>query len=110
MKIGFIGAGTVAGTFGRHLITASHTIVVSNSRGPETLADFVADLGSSAIAGTKQLAADCEAVILATNWVKVPEALKGIDWHGRILIERRMRIWISNPISVWRELLGHAPH
>ena len=87
MKIGFIGAGTVAGTFGRHLITASHTIVVSNSRGPETLADFVADLGSSAIAGTKQLAADCEAVILATNWVKVPEALKGIDWQGRILID-----------------------
>jgi hypothetical protein len=27
-------------TFGRHLITAGHTVVVSNSRGPETLADF----------------------------------------------------------------------
>ena len=67
MKIGFIGAGTVTGTFGRHLITAGHTIVVSNSRGPETLTDFVADLGSNAIAGTKQQAADCEVVILATN-------------------------------------------
>ena len=26
-------------------------------------------------------------VILATNWVDVPEALKGIDWRGRILID-----------------------
>src|SRR6202012_3915611 len=41
MKVGFIGAGNVTGTFGRHLITAGHTLVVSNSRGPETLVDFV---------------------------------------------------------------------
>jgi 8-hydroxy-5-deazaflavin:NADPH oxidoreductase len=26
-------------------------------------------------------------VILATNWVRVPDALKGIDWRGRILID-----------------------
>jgi 8-hydroxy-5-deazaflavin:NADPH oxidoreductase len=49
MKAGFIGAGTVTGTMGRHLITAGHTIVVSNSRRPETLTDFVADLGPNAI-------------------------------------------------------------
>jgi len=87
MKIGFIGAGNVTRTFGRHLIVAGHTLVVSNSRGPETLADFVADLGPGAIAGTKQQAAECDVVILATNWVRVPDALKGIDWRGRILID-----------------------
>lgn len=87
MKIGFIGAGNVTGTIGRHLINAGHTIVVSNSRGPKTLRKFVADLGPNAIAGTKQQAAECDLVILATNWVKVPEALKDIDWHGRILVD-----------------------
>ncbi|MEH2399354.1 NAD(P)-binding domain-containing protein [Nostoc sp.] len=87
MKVGFIGAGTVTGTFGRHLLTAGHSIVVSNSRGPETLADFVADLGPGAIAGTKQQAAECDVVILATNWVRVADALKGVDWRGRILID-----------------------
>ena len=87
MKIGFLGAGTVTGTFGRHLITAGHTIVVSNSRGPATLADFVADLGPGAIAATKQQAAECDVVILATRWVSVADALKGIDWRGRILID-----------------------
>ena len=87
MKVGFIGAGTVTGTFGRHLLNAGHTIVVSNSRGPETLADFVADLGPGATAGTKQQAVNCDVVILATNWVSVADALKGIDWRGRILID-----------------------
>ena len=87
MKVGFIGAGNVTRTIGRHLLNAGHTIVVSNSRGPETLADFVADLGPGAIAGTKQQAAECEVVILAAHWVKVPEALKGVDWRGRILVD-----------------------
>jgi predicted dinucleotide-binding enzyme len=87
MKVGFIGAGNVTGTFGRHLVIAGHTVVVSNSRGPETLAKFVADLGPGAVAGTNQQAAECDVVILAVHWVKVPEALKGIDWRGRILID-----------------------
>jgi 8-hydroxy-5-deazaflavin:NADPH oxidoreductase len=87
MKIGFIGAGNVTRTFGRHFINAGHSIVVSNSRGPETLADFVAEFGSSATAGTKQQAADCDVVILATHWVNVYDALKDIDWRGRILID-----------------------
>jgi 8-hydroxy-5-deazaflavin:NADPH oxidoreductase len=87
MKIGFLGAGNVTRTFGRHLINAGHTIVVSNSRGPETLADFVADLGPGAIAGTKEQAAECDVVILAVHWVKVREAVKGTDWRGRILID-----------------------
>jgi 8-hydroxy-5-deazaflavin:NADPH oxidoreductase len=87
MKVGFIGAGKVTGTFGQHLINAGHTFVVSNSRGPETLADFVADLGPGAIAGTKHQAAECDVVILAVHWGRVADALKGIDWRGRILID-----------------------
>ena len=87
MRVGFIGAGTLTKTFGRHLINAGHEIIVSNSRGPETLAGLVADLGPGATAGTKRQAAESDIVILATNWVNVPEALKDIDWHGRILID-----------------------
>ena len=60
MKVGFIGAGNVTATIGRHLINAGRTIVVSNSRGPETLDKFVAELGPGAIAGTKQHAANYE--------------------------------------------------
>jgi 8-hydroxy-5-deazaflavin:NADPH oxidoreductase len=87
MKIGFIGAGKVATTIGRHLINAGHEIVLSNSKGPETLSKLVADLGPRAGAGTKRQAVECDLVILATYWVHVPEALKGIDWRGRILVD-----------------------
>ncbi len=87
MEIGFIGAGNVTRTIGHHLINAGHTIVVSNSRGPETLGEFVAGLGSGACVGTKQQSAECDMVVLATRWVSVPEALAGIDWHGRILVD-----------------------
>lgn len=87
MKIGFIGAGRMATTIARHLITAGHQIVLSNSKGPDSLSAIVADLGASASAGTKIQAAECDVVILATPWVHVPEALKGIDWHGRILVD-----------------------
>jgi predicted dinucleotide-binding enzyme len=87
MRVGFIGAGGVTKTFGRHLINAGHEILVSNSRGPATLAEFVSDLGPGAKAGTKQQAAAGDVTILATNWVSVPEALKDVDWRGRILID-----------------------
>jgi 8-hydroxy-5-deazaflavin:NADPH oxidoreductase len=87
LKVGFIGAGKVTRTFGRHLLIAGHNMVVSNSRGPETLADFVTELGAGATAGTREQAAECDVVILATNWANVPEALQGIDWRGRILVD-----------------------
>ena len=47
----------------------------------------MAELGPRASAGTKQQAVDCDVVILATNWMNAPEALKGVDWRGRILID-----------------------
>ena len=87
MKVGFIGAGRMATTIGRHLIGAGHEVVLSSSRGPEALAGLVADLGPAASAGSKQEAAECDLVILATNWADAPEALKGIDWRGRILVD-----------------------
>src|SRR5580698_5668611 len=67
MKVGFIGAGRMATTIGRHLIGAGHEVVLSNSRGPEALAGVVAELGPAASAGSKREAAECDVVILATN-------------------------------------------
>jgi predicted dinucleotide-binding enzyme len=87
MEVGFIGAGNVTRTIGRHFINVGHTVVASNSRGPKTLSEFVADMGPSACAGTKQQSTECDMVILATRWVNVPEALTGIDWQRRILVD-----------------------
>ena len=43
--IGIIGSGMIGGTVARLSVAAGHHVVVSNSRGPETLTELVAELG-----------------------------------------------------------------
>ncbi|MEH0929827.1 NAD(P)-binding domain-containing protein [Micromonospora sp. CPCC 205558] len=40
--VGFIGSGAIGSTIARLAVEAGHQVVLSNSRGPETLADTVA--------------------------------------------------------------------
>jgi predicted dinucleotide-binding enzyme len=54
MRIGIIGGGKIGGTLARHFVAAGHEVAVSNSRGPETLAGLVEELGG----GTQAMTAD----------------------------------------------------
>ena len=65
MKIGFIGAGVVAQTISKHVLAVGHRVLLSNTRGPESLAPLVKELGSGAEAGTPQQATEQEIVVLA---------------------------------------------
>ena len=49
--IGFIGAGHIGGALAQLAIAQGYDVVVSNSRGPETLTDLVDQLGDRARAG-----------------------------------------------------------
>ncbi|WP_336346076.1 NAD(P)-binding domain-containing protein [Halalkalicoccus ordinarius] len=64
MKIGMIGAGNVGSTAAQNFVEAGHEVMISNSRGPETLTDLVDDLGSNAHAGTVSEAADFGEVVM----------------------------------------------
>ena len=55
--IGFIGSGNVGGTVARLSVAAGYEVVLSNSRGPQTLTDLVQELGSRARAATPTEAA-----------------------------------------------------
>ena len=48
MKIGIIGAGNIGANAAKLFIKAGHEIAIANSRGAETLADLVAELGENA--------------------------------------------------------------
>jgi predicted dinucleotide-binding enzyme len=87
MRIGFIGAGNVTKVMGRHLLNAGHTIAICNSRGPETLGALIDELGPGATAETKDQVVRSDVVIIAVRWVQAEEALRGVDWNGRILID-----------------------
>ena len=43
--IGLIGSGHIGTAIARRAIEQGHDVVLSNSRGPETLSDLVAELG-----------------------------------------------------------------
>jgi 8-hydroxy-5-deazaflavin:NADPH oxidoreductase len=57
MRTGIIGSGKIGGTLARRFVDAGHEVAVSNSRGPETLAVLVEELGPLAQAMTAQEAA-----------------------------------------------------
>ncbi len=50
--IGFIGAGKIGSQLARLAVANGYDVVLSNSRGPETLAELIAELGDRARAGT----------------------------------------------------------
>lgn len=61
---GIIGAGRIGSNVARAVIAQGHDVVLANSRGPETLADLVAELGPQARAATASDAADAGEVAL----------------------------------------------
>ena len=78
MRIGLIGAGRIGGTLAQLAVAHGHDVVVSNSRGPQTLGDLVARLGEHATAGTAPQAAAAGDVVVVTiplkNYRQVPVA------------------------------------
>ena len=67
MKIGIIGAGGIGQAFAGQVVKAGYEVIVSNSRGPESLAAVVSQLGPRARAGTRQEAAQADVVVLSVN-------------------------------------------
>lgn len=101
MKIGFIGAGPVAQTIAKHALLAGHQVVLSNSRGPETLAALVAQLGVGAAAGTAKEAAEQDLVVLAVKWWNVQAALFSVgNWTDRILVDTTNRVASLQPLAL----------
>lgn len=101
MRIGFIGAGTVAKTIAKHALAAGHQVVLSNSRGPETLAELVAELGPGASAATAKEAAGEELVVLASSWPNVQPALFSVaDWSGKVLVDATNRVAGYQPFTL----------
>jgi predicted dinucleotide-binding enzyme len=88
MKIGIIGAGGIGQAFAGHVAKAGYEVIVSNSRGPESLADVVSRLGPRVRAGTRQEAAQADVAFVSVGWEQVRAALADLPaWGGRILID-----------------------
>jgi len=63
---GIIGAGNIGSQLARALVARGYDVVIANSRGPETLAELIAELGEHARAATPQEAAEAADVAVVT--------------------------------------------
>ncbi len=87
MKMGIIGAGAIGTTLAKHLAPAGYEVVISNSRGADTLREKVKQIGGNVTPGSVQEAAEADVVFLAVRWEQVQEVLSAITLEGKIVID-----------------------
>jgi predicted dinucleotide-binding enzyme len=85
--IGLIGSGHIGGTVARLAVNAGHDVVLSNSRGPETLADLVAELGPHARAATAAEAAAAGDIVVVTVPLKAYRDVPVEPLRGKVVID-----------------------
>lgn len=85
--IGFIGSGNIGGTVARLAVAAGYDVVVSNSRGPETLRDLVAELGPRARAGSAADAAAAGDIVVVSVPFKAYQAVPAEPLAGKPVID-----------------------
>jgi 8-hydroxy-5-deazaflavin:NADPH oxidoreductase len=73
--VGFIGSGHIGGTVARLAVAAGYDVVLSNSRGPQTLKDLVDELGPRARAATPAEAAAAGDLVVVSIPVRANESV-----------------------------------
>lgn len=88
MSIGIIGSGALGSNVARALAKNGIAATISNSRGPESLATLIAEVGPSITAGTVAQAASADIVLVAVRWESLPAVLSTLPaWNGRVVID-----------------------
>ncbi|MFD9701389.1 NADPH-dependent F420 reductase [Lentzea sp. NPDC059081] len=85
--IGIIGSGNIGSTVARLAVAAGHDVVLSNSRGPETLQDLVAELGPKARAATSAEAAAAGDVVVVTVPLRAYRDVPVEPLAGKVVID-----------------------
>jgi predicted dinucleotide-binding enzyme len=98
--IGIIGAGHIGSQVARAAVANGYEVVIANSRGPETLADLVDELGPNASAATAEDAAKAADVAVVTVPFKAYGSVPVEPLAGKIVIDTNNYYW---------ERDGHVP-
>jgi len=85
--IGLIGAGRIGSQVARLAVAHGYDVVISNSRGPETLAGLVAELGSRARAATPTEVAKAGDVVVVTIPLKAIDSVPVEPLSGKLVID-----------------------
>jgi 8-hydroxy-5-deazaflavin:NADPH oxidoreductase len=91
--IGIIGAGHIGSAVARKAVELGYDVVISNSRGPETLAGLVAELGPKARAATATEAAAAGDFAVVTVPLKNYKDIPVEPLAGKIVIDTNNYYW-----------------
>jgi 8-hydroxy-5-deazaflavin:NADPH oxidoreductase len=98
--IGLIGAGHIGSQVARLAVASGHKVVISNSRGPQTLSALVAELGPQARAGAPIEAAKAGDIVVVSVPLKNYRAVPVEPLAGKIVIDTN---------NYYPERDGHIP-
>ncbi|MEU4361663.1 NAD(P)-binding domain-containing protein [Promicromonospora sp. NPDC023987] len=90
---GIIGSGNIGSQVARLAIAQGNDVVIANSRGPETLADLVAELGPRARAATAEEAAAAADVALVAVPLKAYRDVPVEPLAGKIVLDANNYYW-----------------
>src|SRR2546430_2492672 len=85
--VGLIGSGRIGGTVARLAVDAGYDVVLSNSRGPETLEGLVDELGPHARAATPAQAAGAGDLVVVSIPLRAYLSLPVEPLGGKVVIE-----------------------
>src|SRR4029453_12261760 len=85
--IGLIGAGHIGSQVARLAVANGYDVVISNSRGPETLAGLVGELGPKARGATAVEAASAGDIVVVTVPLKNYRSVPVEPLRGKVVID-----------------------
>lgn len=91
--LGIIGAGHIGSQVARAAVANGYDVVIANSRGPETLADLVAELGPRARAATPAEAGAAGDVVVVTVPLRAYRDIPVEPLAGKIVIDTNNYYW-----------------
>lgn len=104
MEYAILGSGAIGTALARRFVASGIEVSVANTKGPESLAALVGELGSLVKPVTSAEALLAELVILAIPFDAVPDAVKGVEWGSRIVVDATNAI--DFPAFTPRDLKG----
>jgi 8-hydroxy-5-deazaflavin:NADPH oxidoreductase len=85
--VGFIGSGRIGSTVARLAVAAGYQVIMSNSRGPQTLTGLVGELGPLAQAGSGEQAAAGGDLVVLTIPLRAYQSVPAAPLAGKLVID-----------------------
>ena len=100
--IGIIGSGNIGRALATHLSKTNYRVLITNSRGPESLQDLVASIGGSLTAASlKETIKQSDVLFLAIPWTHVTDlAEEFAAYSGKIIVDATNNYVSVNPFKL----------